>query len=86
MNVVLLCSIYDSKAEAWLNPMCFQALGQAMRSFSDAVNSNEGDFSRHPEDYTLFHIGSFNVGSGELVVLEAPMVVCLGINVKEVLS
>ena len=39
-----LCSVYDCKSEAWQNPMCFQALGQAMRSFGDAVNSSDTEF------------------------------------------
>ena len=48
----VICSIYDTKAEAWLMPMFFGAAGQAVRAFSDAVNGTEGDIAKHPEDFT----------------------------------
>lgn len=68
-----ICAIYDSKAEAWLNPMVFQSNGQALRSFEDAVKNTESDFGRHPEDYSLFLLGSFEQRNGEIQV-QVPMV------------
>ena len=62
----VICSIHDSKAEAWLLPMFFQAPAQAVRVFTDAVNTQEGDIKNHPEDYTLFKIGYFDELSGEI--------------------
>ena len=81
-----LCSVYDCKSEAWQNPMCFQALGQAMRSFGDAVNSSDTEFFKHSEDFTLFHLGEFDPRSGLIELLDAPAIVCLGVNVKEVVA
>lgn len=75
----VMCSIFDKAAEAWTMPMFFQAPGQAMRSFADAING-DGDLSSHPEDYTLFIIGSFNQRSGKLEVREAPEPLAVGVN------
>lgn len=74
-----LCSIYDSKAGAWLNPMSFQSTGQAIRSFGDAVNDGKSEFWKHPEDYTLFVVGEFDQLTGELTngIVES---LCVGIN------
>lgn len=82
-GLMKLCSVHDSKADAWMNPMCFQALGQAVRSFQDAVNDKSSDIGRHPEDYALYHICDFSPLSGEVSVNGGPVVVALGINFKE---
>lgn len=62
---LIICSIYDSKAEAFMQPLFFQAKGQAVRSFADAVNQ-DGNFKNHPDDYTLFCIGSYDDATGLL--------------------
>ena len=77
-----MCSIFDSKAEAWTNPMYFQAVGQAIRQFSDVVNDEKSDFFKHPEDYVLFLLGTFNQRTGLVEVLDAPESLAVGVNVK----
>lgn len=57
-------AIYDRKAEAFLKPVFVQSNGAALRSFGDAVNNPETEFSKHPEDYTMFALGEWNDGSG----------------------
>lgn len=59
-------TVYDSKAEAYLRPFFAGTRGQAMRSFSDAVNDPAHEFNKHAEDYTLFYLGGFNEASGML--------------------
>lgn len=68
----LVYSIYDSKAEIFNNPMFFIGRGQAIRGFSDEANRAESEIHRHPEDYTLFQIGTFDVGTGLLEPLPTP--------------
>jgi len=52
--------IYDSKANAYLQPWFLSKREMATRVFSDCVNDPEHNFGRHPEDYTLFEIGDFD--------------------------
>lgn len=75
-----VCSIHDTKAEAWLNPLFFQSEAQAIRSFSDAVNDPNSEFSKHPEDYNLFVLGLFDQRTGELEA-SAPVHLITGVNV-----
>jgi len=77
-----VCAIYDAKAEAWLTPLFFQAVGQALRSFGDAVNQNDSDFGKHPEDYTLFLLGDFDNQTGVLSVQPTPVALALGNTLK----
>lgn len=82
----VVCSVFDVKAEGFMQPMFFQARGQAMRSFQDAVNDADSVFFKHPEDYTLFQVAYWNPQVGELVLLEAHDPICKGVDVKEVVS
>ncbi len=66
MLKLLVFSIYDGAAEAFLAPIFELTRGMAVRSFSDAVNEEGHQFGRHAADYTLFHIGYFHQSSGEL--------------------
>lgn len=63
-------TIYDEKAQAYLPPFFLHADGMAMRTFADCVNSNDHQFGKHPQDYTLFTIGEFDDALGGLVVFD----------------
>ncbi len=52
--------IFDSKANAYMQPWFLTQDGMALRAFSDCVNDKDHNFGRHPEDYTLFTIGEFD--------------------------
>lgn len=65
MILKIFC-IYDSKSEAYHMPFFSTTVGQAERSFSDAVVDNTTTFSKHPEDYTLFYCGDFDDSTAEI--------------------
>lgn len=76
----LIMAVRDAKAEAFMPPMFVQAAGLGLRAFSDAINDPQHEFSRHPEDYSLYMLGEFDELQGvvhpaspgpELVVLGA---------------
>jgi len=52
-------TVYDSKAHAYLTPFFLHEDDMAIRVFSDCVNDATHQFGKHPEDYTLFKIGSW---------------------------
>ncbi len=63
--IVLVFSVFDKKAEAFMAPFTFAAQGQAIRAFSDTVNDGKSGLFLHPEDYDLYALGMFDQGSGE---------------------
>lgn len=67
----LFC-IRDSQAEAFMRPFCALTDGAAIRTFSDMVNADnkESLITAHPEDFTLFSLGSFDEQSGAMNVHE----------------
>lgn len=66
-------TVYDSAAKAFLDPFFEGTIEQAIRRFRSTVNHPEPSLmSQYPEDYTLFHMGSFNVETGRMLSLDAP--------------
>lgn len=55
-----LFTIYDEKAEVFLPPFFVPIVGIATRAFVDCVQSDEHQFSKHPQDYTLFLLGEYH--------------------------
>lgn len=67
-----ILAIYDSKAEAYLQPFFAQNQACGQRIFAHACNNPEQNFSQFPADYTLFRLGEFEADTGifELVTPE----------------
>jgi len=57
---ILAFTIYDEKAEAFGRPFFTTAIGVASRDFSEAINDGKSLLSKHPEDFSLYHIGYFD--------------------------
>ncbi len=71
MNNLEIVAIFDKAIEGYMRPYFAQSVGQAIRMFIDEVNRPDGsDMGRHPEDYALFHIGTFHDNNGRLEDLE----------------
>jgi len=63
---IKLFTILDHKAEAYLPPFQQPSTNMAIRLFSDSVCDETHAFNKHPEDYTLFEIGSFDDDSATI--------------------
>lgn len=57
-------SVYDTKAEEFSSPFYSPTLGSGERAYNDAVADPESALAKHPEDYHLYHLGSFDTESG----------------------
>lgn len=61
-------SVYDSIAEAYITPFFLPNEGMALRTFGDMVNDQNHQFGKHPDQYTLFFFGEFDVSQGEFAL------------------
>lgn len=79
-------AIFDSKAEAFIQPWFSQTIGTAIRSFEQAVNEDGHHFQKFSGDYTLFHLGDFDQVKGNFTQLKSPTNLGLAITfMKEAL-
>jgi hypothetical protein len=74
---LIVCSVFDTAVGAFAPPFFCQALGQASRVFGDWVNDPATPLSRHPGDYRLYHLGSWEDQTGDFMPLE-PAVIANG--------
>ena len=76
-------SIKDNAAQSYGRPFFVPAIGLAVRSFSDEVNrpAEDNQFYKHPSDFDLYHIGSFNDETAEFDLLMFPKVISRGVEV-----
>jgi len=59
-------SIFDQAAGAYLRPYFSRSDDEGTRSFSKAAQDGDGLISEHPEDFTLFRVGTWDDNTGEL--------------------
>lgn len=81
---IQIFSIYDSKAKVFSQAFFSPNIAVALRSFSVAVNDRETQLFKHPEDFSVFHIGEFDDDTGLLVPLLPVVSLGLAANFKGV--
>lgn len=64
--ILNLFAIRDDKANAYLAPFAMPTQGQALRAFSDLTNDSQSTIYKHPEDYRLYLLGTFDDDTGTL--------------------
>lgn len=72
MAILEVVSVFDRAVGGYGRPFFVPSIGAAVRSFIDEVNRDAPDnpMHKHPDDYDLFHIGSFDDSIGELMPLK----------------
>ncbi len=76
-------AVYDSKAQLHIQPFFLRSDAEAVRAFGDLINDPGHPFGRHPEDYTLMFVGSFDEEKGVVISKIKPEPVAVGVHVRE---
>ena len=68
----IVIAVRDSAVNCFNRPMFVPAVGAGIRAFQDEINRRADDnmMSKHPEDFELYELGSFEDGTGELEMLK----------------
>jgi hypothetical protein len=77
-----LYTLYDCKSETYAAPILHRARGEALRAFSDGINSPGHTLNKYPEDFTLFEIGEWDDQTGEIKLYDARVTVANAIDLK----
>lgn len=65
-------AIYDSGISTWLPPIYSRNKCEMMRQFVDAVNDPKSNLAKHPGDYTLFSLGTWDDDKCVFNLLKTP--------------
>lgn len=75
MAVRKVYSVFDKKTGSWDNPFTARTHGEAERMFSGALKDNQTLIGQYPEDFSLWHVGTFDPVSG---IVGSEKAHCLG--------
>lgn len=76
-------AIRDAKTEIFSQPMYFVTPGVAIRTFGDEVENSNSNLSKHPEDYAMFKIGTFDDNTGAIEQEPQPLQIALAMDFKK---
>jgi len=79
-------SVYDLKARTYCRPFYSTNDETALRDFSSAVNDSVSDLSRHPSDFSLFKLATFQDVTGLITVEDHPLPLGVGSQFVRYLS
>lgn len=75
-------SVFDKKVNAYLQPFYCRTVGEAIRSFSEAVNDPQKSFGKHALDYVLMGHGEWDDAAGKFLCHD-PVSVISAVEVLE---
>jgi len=78
MLVLGLYAILDEKAQAFFNPTVAHQKAEAHRSFGDRIKDPNGNLYKHPSDFSLHYLGTFDPFSGQVEPANKIELVCRG--------
>lgn len=83
MAKLIVVSVKDSAVGVFSRPFFVPTVGLAVRSFTDEVNraAEDNQVYRHPDDYVLFRLGSFDEETG-IFENDVQSILCQGSLVK----
>ncbi len=72
---LLAFSVYDEKAEAFMQPFFTATTGIATRNFGEWARNKDSMIGRHPEDFKLYNIGTYSDVTGTFENVPAPLLI-----------
>lgn len=77
-------TVFDSKVGAYLQPFFMRSRGEAIRAYTDLCNDGKSEFTKYPEDYTLFELGEFSDMDAKFHMYDAPHSLGVALEFKKV--
>lgn len=74
MAKLKMFAVWDNAVGAYMQPYAVETRGLALRSFMDAAGgSGDSPIQKHPEDFSLFELGTYDQETGRFENLTAPL-------------
>lgn len=69
---LLAYSVYDEKSECFGHPFFVSAIGIATRYLVEWTRNPDSMMAKHPEDFTLYQVGTWNDSEAKMESLATP--------------
>lgn len=75
-----IIAVRDRAAECFGQPQFVVTIGGSVRSFANEVNRKDENnmMSKHPEDFDLYELGTFNDADASFELLDGPRQIAIG--------
>lgn len=64
--ILNIYSLFDQAAEAFTQPFFMHNDGLAIRAFQDNINATDTNVGQHPEQFTLYKLGTYDDTNGSI--------------------
>lgn len=78
-----MLSVFDSKARAYARPFFVAHNDVGIRAFKAQANNPETEMYAGPEDFSLWHLGTFNDVNAHMELRQQPESIAFAANLKE---
>ena len=75
-------AIHDAKAEAYMQPFFMANKGTAIRAITELLSKSDHQFSKYPEDFTLFELGEYDDSNGQMLPHSTPLPIAKVIELR----
>lgn len=77
-----MVAVYDRAVESYGRPVFVTHTGEAVRGFIDERDNKDSQVGKHPEDFSLFHLGEYDDSSGRVQQFDQPKLLVAGVALK----
>lgn len=81
--LLYVMAAFDKKAAAFMQPFYASRPEVGLRSFQEAANIEDHQVCKHPEDFSLFQLGTWDDNTGLFQLYPTPKHVAEAINLKK---
>lgn len=79
-----IVTIRDLKTNTYSAPQFIHSIGGYLRGMGDVVNGpKENDLAKHPEDFEVWHLGTWCDNTGQWHLFETPVSLGPVVNFKQ---
>lgn len=72
-------AIRDNKLGSFGTPVLIENDAVAVRQFGDIIaNGGDNVMTKHPADFTIYHLGAYDLSTGKFVNLDCPKSLATG--------
>jgi len=79
-----MIAVKDAKIGSFARPVCVVNEATAVRAFADAVNDPTTEYHKHPEDYTIWSIGTYDDQTGQFMNSASPTQLALAVALLKI--
>lgn len=74
MQKLEMFAIYDKAVGSYMRPFFHMTKGSCLRQLMDDLKDPNSPVAAHPEDYTVFHLGTWNDENADLEKVDPTVV------------